>query len=198
MCPSDFPWFTRRFRRRRPTGLVTLADGLDVMPSGMLVCGYVHTWYASRVKRAGLTVSQIGYAEGHQDRVWGYVAAIQGERVRGKESCGTKCLALGADLRLPTGDDTNFLGTGAVAGKPFAALSLYTKDWNGIIFSPHVNVGWQFAGQSILGGTITGTPVTSRRDLRLGRPHSRRPRVTCRTYSPGPWERKRRWDVITP
>ena len=70
-------------------------------------------------------------------------------------------LALGADLRLPTGDDTNFLGTGAVAGKPFAALSLYTKDWKGITLSPHVNVGWQFAGQSILGGTITGTPVTS-------------------------------------
>lgn len=71
--------------------------------------------------------------------------------------------ALGADVRLPTGDERNFLGTGAVAVKPFAALSLYTKPWsNGIVFSPHLNVGWQIAGQSILGGQInaTVTPVT--------------------------------------
>jgi hypothetical protein len=33
-------------------------------------------------------------------------------------------LAVGADLRLPTGDAQNFLGTGAIAVKPFAALSL--------------------------------------------------------------------------
>lgn len=67
-------------------------------------------------------------------------------------------LALGADLRLPTGDERNFLGTGAVAVKPFAALSLYTKPLsNGIVFSPHLNVGWQIAGQSILGGQIKDT-----------------------------------------
>jgi len=70
-------------------------------------------------------------------------------------------LALGVDLRLPTGDENNFLGTGAVAVKPFAALSLYTKQLsNGIVFSPHINVGWQIAGKSILGGGVTGaTPV---------------------------------------
>lgn len=69
-------------------------------------------------------------------------------------------LALGTDLRLPTGDDRNFLGTGTTAVKPFAALSLYSKPWsNGIVFSPHLNVGWQFAGQSILGGEINPTIV---------------------------------------
>jgi len=70
-------------------------------------------------------------------------------------------LALGVDLRLPTGDAKNFLGTGALAVKPFAALSLYTKPWNnGIVISPHINVGWQFAGQSLLGGQITSSTTT--------------------------------------
>ena len=118
-----------------------------------------------RVKRAGLTVSQIGYVRKVTKTGFGdMLLRFKGNVFEGKKVAGI--LALGADLRLPTGDDTNFLGTGAVAGKPFAALSLYTKDWNGVALSPHVNVGWQFAGQSILGGTITGTPVTSRRDLR--------------------------------
>jgi hypothetical protein len=105
---------------------------------------------------AGLTVPQIGYAKVTKTGFGDMLLRFKGNVFEGKKVG----LALGADLRLPTGDDTNFLGTGAVAGKPFAALSLYTKDWNGIILSPHVNVGWQFAGQSILGGTITGTPVT--------------------------------------
>jgi hypothetical protein len=64
-------------------------------------------------------------------------------------------LAVGADLRLPTGDAKNFLGTGATAVKPFLALSLYTKplnDW--LVISPHFNVGWQLSGKSILGGTL--------------------------------------------
>ncbi|MGH9543629.1 MAG: hypothetical protein ACRD23_00270 [Terriglobales bacterium] len=70
-------------------------------------------------------------------------------------------LAVGTDLRLPTGDERNFLGTGAIAVKPFAALSLYTKPLShGIVFSPHLNVGWQFAGKSVLGGQISATTAT--------------------------------------
>ena len=72
---------------------------------------------------------------------------------------GKVTLALGADLRLPTGDERNFLGTGALAGKPFAALSFSTK-LGSVVYSPHFNVGWQFAGESILGGQIHATSVT--------------------------------------
>ncbi len=105
---------------------------------------------------SGLTLAQVGYASlaktGFGDMLLRFKGNVfEGEKVK---------LALGADLRLPTGDESNFLGTGAVAGKPFAALSLYTKQWNGIVFSPHANVGWQFAGSSIMGGAITGTPVS--------------------------------------
>jgi hypothetical protein len=106
---------------------------------------------------AGLRVPQIGYAKATKTGFGDMLLRFKGNVFEGKKVG----LALGADLRLPTGDDTNFLGTGAVAGKPFAALSLYAKEWNGIVLSPHVNVGWQFAGQSILGGAITGTPVTN-------------------------------------
>lgn len=60
-------------------------------------------------------------------------------------------LALGADLRFPSGDALNFLGTGAWGVKPFAAFSRGGK------FSPHANVGYQWNGDSVLGGQVAGT-----------------------------------------
>ena len=56
-------------------------------------------------------------------------------------------LALGADLRLPTGDERNLLGTGAPGVSPFLA-------WSGNFgaLSPHLNAGYQWNGESILGG----------------------------------------------
>jgi len=63
-------------------------------------------------------------------------------------------LAVGADLRFATGDAQNYLGTGATSVKPFAAISLYAPAAHGIVFAPHLNVGWQFSGQSVLGGQL--------------------------------------------
>jgi hypothetical protein len=56
-------------------------------------------------------------------------------------------LALGLDLRLPTGDERNLLGTGAPGISPFVA-------WSGNFgaISPHLNGGYQWNGDSILGG----------------------------------------------
>jgi hypothetical protein len=56
-------------------------------------------------------------------------------------------VALGIDLRLPTGDERNLLGTGAPGVNPFVA-------WSGNFgaLSPHVNAGYQWNGESILGG----------------------------------------------
>jgi len=70
-------------------------------------------------------------------------------------------LALGTDLRLPTGDEQNFLGTGATSIKPFMALSLYTKQWHEIVFAPHFNFGWQYSGKSTLAGQVQGATSTS-------------------------------------
>ncbi len=58
-------------------------------------------------------------------------------------------LALGTDLRLPTGNELDFLGTGAPGFKPFVVFSYNYKR-----FSPHVNVGYQFNGDSVLAGDV--------------------------------------------
>jgi hypothetical protein len=58
-------------------------------------------------------------------------------------------LALASDLRLPSGDESNFLGSGAWGVKPFAAISVRTG-W----LTPHVNLGYQWNGSSYLGGNI--------------------------------------------
>jgi hypothetical protein len=58
-------------------------------------------------------------------------------------------LALLADLRFPTGDERNFLGSGAFGVKPFAAMSIHTGR-----LTPHVNLGYQWNGSSLLAGDI--------------------------------------------
>jgi hypothetical protein len=61
-------------------------------------------------------------------------------------------LGIGADLRLPTGDELNYHGSGAIGFKPFAALSLHSGNLGGVRISPHFNVGYQVNGESILAG----------------------------------------------
>jgi hypothetical protein len=55
-------------------------------------------------------------------------------------------VALGADVRVPTGDEKNFLGTGAAGVKPFLSASYHSR------VSPHANIGYEFNGTSILAG----------------------------------------------
>lgn len=70
-------------------------------------------------------------------------------------------VAVGSDLRFPTGDAKNYLGVGTTTVKPFAAVSFYSKPLrNNIVLSPHFDVGWQFSGKSILGGQLEGTQLT--------------------------------------
>jgi hypothetical protein len=59
-------------------------------------------------------------------------------------------LALGAELRLPSGDALNFLGSGAVGIKPYVALSGKGR------VSPHVNLGYQWNGNSVLARDLLG------------------------------------------
>jgi hypothetical protein len=58
-------------------------------------------------------------------------------------------LAVALDLRLPTGDENNLLGTGGTQGKVF----LVASDERGR-FGRHVNIGYTVAS-----GTVAGTPV---------------------------------------
>jgi hypothetical protein len=65
--------------------------------------------------------------------------AWNGERIR---------MALGLEVRTPTGDAANFLGSGAIGVKPFLAASYAAR------VSPHVNLGFEYNGQSILAGNV--------------------------------------------
>ncbi len=70
-------------------------------------------------------------------------------RVKGTVLRGERAgLAIGADLRTPTGDEMNFLGSGAVGAKPFVAASYRGR------ISPHANAGFEWNGKSILAGDI--------------------------------------------
>jgi hypothetical protein len=56
-------------------------------------------------------------------------------------------MALGLDVRVPTGDEENLLGVGAPGVRPFIILSRSSR-----AFSPHFNVGYLWNGSSVLGG----------------------------------------------
>lgn len=58
---------------------------------------------------------------------------------------GQRALAVGADVRLPTGDEQNLLGSGAAGVRAFAALSAAVGR-----LAPHANVGYQWNGRSML------------------------------------------------
>jgi hypothetical protein len=58
-------------------------------------------------------------------------------------------IAVAMDLRLPSGREEDFLGSGALGIRPFVALSLKGR------VAPHVNFGYQWNGKSVLGGDIT-------------------------------------------
>ncbi|MEW6367158.1 MAG: hypothetical protein AB1714_21215 [Acidobacteriota bacterium] len=62
---------------------------------------------------------------------------------------GSFGLALAADFRFPTGDEENLLGSGAMGIKPYGAVS-----WSHGRLSPHLNVGYEWNGDSVLAGDI--------------------------------------------
>jgi hypothetical protein len=62
-------------------------------------------------------------------------------------------LALGGEVRLPTGDEANLLGSGATGAEGFLVFSSSHKT-----LSPHVKLAYQWNGDSILAGDPkTGT-----------------------------------------
>ncbi len=63
---------------------------------------------------------------------------------------GDSRLAGGVDVRLPSGDELNFLGSGTVGVRPYAAYSHRGR------VSPHLNVGYQWNGNSILNPNNAG------------------------------------------
>ena len=65
-------------------------------------------------------------------------------------------IALLADIRFPTGNERDFLGSGAYGLKPLLAVSIGRGR-----FTPHVNAGYQWNGSSVLAGSVL-TGATAR------------------------------------
>jgi hypothetical protein len=57
---------------------------------------------------------------------------------------GKTAMALGGEVRFPTGDERNYLGTGAYGFKPYLVLSHRGR------LTPNVSIGYQWNGSSIL------------------------------------------------
>ncbi len=63
-------------------------------------------------------------------------------------------IAIGGEVRFPTGDETNYLGTGAYGVKPYFIFSRRGR------ITPNVNVGYQWNGASSLNmNTLTGAKM---------------------------------------
>jgi hypothetical protein len=63
-------------------------------------------------------------------------------------------VALALDIRAPTGDARQLLGSGSTGIKPFLAISAGRR------ISPHVNLGYEWNSSSILAGNVTGSTIS--------------------------------------
>jgi len=112
------------------------------------------------VQRIGTTIPEIHFFRAADDSIgsrriftaFGHASGIGDITIRMKQAIKRSQrsgFALGLDLRLPTGDERNLLGTGAPAVQPFAAWSATYG-----ALAPHINIGYQWNGSSILAGDI--------------------------------------------
>jgi hypothetical protein len=63
---------------------------------------------------------------------------------------GQSAIAAGAELRVPSGNEDDLLGSGAWGVKPFVVLSFPYGQ-----LSSHVNFGYQWNGRSVLAGEVS-------------------------------------------
>ena len=79
---------------------------------------------------------------------------LRGKYVAWRDSKEKSAVAIGLDVRLPTGDANKFLGSGTWGVRPFAIYSYSAR------VSPHASAGFEGNGNSVLAGDVTSQPVT--------------------------------------
>jgi hypothetical protein len=79
---------------------------------------------------------------------------LRAKYVAWRDSKEKSAVAVGLDLRLPTGDAYSFLGSGTWGVRPFVIYSYSAR------VSPHASAGFEGNGNSILAGNVTTQPVT--------------------------------------
>ena len=135
-----------------------VTDALDVSFAVSFVTTEVVVTSDATIQRLGTTVPEIHFFRAADDSIgsrrlftaFGHASGLGDLTVRVKQTLTksqSRGTALGVDLRVPTGDERNLLGTGAVGAQPFFVWSATYG-----AFSPHVNAGYQWNGSSILAG----------------------------------------------
>jgi hypothetical protein len=147
------------------TGALTygLTDRLDISAAIPIVTTRLSLLSNATIQRVGTgpnhavhyfrdETAQGGFGSTHQFFSGGSATGVGDLLLRAKGTVmreGQRALALGIDIRLPTGDEANLLGTGAPGFRPFVALS------SGLhVFAPHLNIGYQWNGKSLLAGDV--------------------------------------------
>ena len=144
-----------------------LTNRVDVSVAIPILDVYFGTWSTSTIQRIGtknridqsgcpphffvsatcLTSTKETFNEGRSAQGIGdVILRIKGTAVRWGDRAA---FTLGTDVRLPTGDEYNLLGSGAVGIGPFLAFSTSYRR-----FSPHLDFGYQWSGKSVLAGDI--------------------------------------------
>jgi hypothetical protein len=135
-----------------------VTNQLDISIAFPIITADIVVTSAATVQRIGTTNPETHFFRSHDDEIgtrriftaFGHASGPGDITVRLKQTIKRRAsqgTALGIDLRLPTGDERNLLGTGAPGVQPFVAWSA-----NLGAVSPHLNGGYQWNGSSILGG----------------------------------------------
>lgn len=86
------------------------------------------------------------FAEGTAAGLGDIVVRLKGTALRE----GHRGFAFGVDVRVPSGDEEDLLGSGAAGVRPFGVVSFTYR-----ALSPHVNLAYQWNGRSVLAGDVT-------------------------------------------
>jgi len=138
-------------------GLANWLDASVALPFVRVELGATST---ASIQRVGTTDPKIHfYGAGHGDYGTEAVYADSGSesgigdvvlRLKGHVLRGARTgLALGVDVRLPTGDEENLLGLGTMGLKPFAAFAVTLGH-----AALHLNAGYLWNGESVLAGDV--------------------------------------------
>jgi len=140
-----------------------LSDRVEVSAAVPLIDTHISLLSNATIERVG-TGSNLGvhyffdptaidnHGTSHQFFAEGSAAGLGDVVLRAKATAvreAGRSLAAGVDVRVPSGDEENLLGSGALGVRPFAAFSTTAG-----ALSPHLNLAYQWNGKSVLAGDV--------------------------------------------
>jgi hypothetical protein len=173
-----------------------VTNRLDVSLALPVVSADLMVTSDATIQRIGTRVPEIHFFRANDDSIcdrriftaFGKASGLGDINVRSKftvRRTQRHGLAVGLDLRMPTGDENKLLGTGAAGIQPFAIWSSSHG-----AFSPHANVGYQWNGSSVLAGGVASGQARDLPDLGIynaGAAVELHPRMTFAVDLIGRW-----------